>query len=129
MQSPVQKRLFMEDVTPLLNLETFAAGEEALAKMSMIQDPEHQCIAVYKKCFDKLKTFAVESLDMLYSEDYTIVELWNYDPGLFAKPCADNSSVFNNVDLFSLYASLENLINDVRIEKEIETLMEDFFNG
>ena len=129
MQSPVQKRLFMEDVTPLLNLETFTAGEEALAKMSMIQDPEHQCIAVYKKHFDKLKAFAVESSDMLYSEDYTIVELWNYDPGLFAKPCTDNVSEYNNVDLFSLYASLGNLIDDVRVEKELKNLMEDFFNG
>jgi hypothetical protein len=129
LQSPVQKRLFMEDVTPLQTIDTFTAGEDALAKMSMLEIPEHQCKAVYKKYFDKLIGSAVSSPDMLRSENYVIVELWNYDPGLFAKTCPDSPSKSGIVDIFSLYASLENLIEDVRIEKEFETLMEDFFNG
>lgn len=129
LQSPVQKRLFMEDVTPLQTIDTFTAGEDALAKMSMLEIPEHQCKAVYKKYFDKLIGSAVSSPDMLRSENYVVVELWNYDPGLFAKTCPDSPSKSGIVDIFSLYASLENLIEDVRIEKEFETLMEDFFNG
>ena len=129
LQTPVQKRLFLEDISPMHTMETFTAGEYALAEMSMLEVPEHQCRAVYKKSFDKLKGSAVASPDMLRSENYVIVELWNYDPGLFAKTCPDSASKSGIVDIFSLYASLENLIEDVRIEKELEKLMEDFFNG
>ena len=95
----------------------------------MLEVPEHQCKAVYKKSFDQLKGSVVASPDMLRSENYVIVEIWNYDPGLFAKKCPDSSSKSGIVDIFSLYASLENLTEDVRIEKELEKLMEDFFNG
>jgi DNA-binding transcriptional ArsR family regulator len=129
MRTPILKRLFMEDFTPLHSAETYTAGEDALAEMSLLEVPEHQCKAVYKKYFDKFKRSAVASPDMLRSENYLIVELWNYDPGLFAKTCPDSPTKSGIVDIFSLYASLENLIEDVRIEKEFETLMEDFFNG
>ena len=129
LQTPVQKRLFLEDIALIRTMEAFTAGEDALAEMSMLEVPEHQCKAVYKKSFDKLKGSVVASPDMLRSENYVIVELWNYDPGLFAKTCPDSSSKSGIVDIFSLYASLENLTEDVRIEKELEKLMEDFFNG
>lgn len=128
-QSPIRKRFFAEDVTPLLSVETFTAGEEALAKISMLENPERQCRAVYKKYFEKLKGLVVKSADMLDSENYVIVEIWNYDPGLFATSYKDNLLVNDNVDLFSLYASFENIIDDVRIEKELENLVEEFFNG
>ena len=129
LQSPVRKRLFMEDIEPLNTMETFTAGEDALAEMSMLEVPEYQCKAVYKRYFDKLKGSAVESADILRSENYVIVELWNYDPALFAKTCPDSASKSKIVDIFSLYASLENLTEDVRIEKELEKITEDFFNG
>lgn len=127
LQTPVQKRLFLEDIALKHTMEAFTAGEYALAEMSMLEIPEHQCKAVYKKYFDKLKGSAVASPDMLRSENYLIVELWNYDPGLFAKICQNSSLKSGIVDIFSLYASLENLIEDARIEKELEKLMEDFF--
>ena len=129
LQTPVQKRLFLEDIALIRTMEAFTAGEDALAEMSMLEVPEHQCKAVYKKSFDQLKGSVAASPDMLRSENYVIVELWNYDPGLFAKTCPDSSSKSGIVDIFSLYASLENLTEDVRIEKELEKLMEDFFNG
>ncbi len=129
LQTPVQKRLFLEDIALIRTMEAFTAGEDALAEMTMLEVPEHQCKAVYKKSFDQLKGSVVASPDMLRSENYVIVELWNYDPGLFAKTCPDSSSKSGIVDIFSLYASLENLTEDVRIEKELEKLMEDFFNG
>ena len=129
LQTPVQKRFFLEDIALIRTMEAFTAGEDALAEMSMLEVPEHQCKAVYKKSFDQLKGSVVASPDMLRSENYVIVELWNYDPGLFAKTCPDSSSKSGIVDIFSLYASLENLTEDVRIEKELEKLMEDFFNG
>lgn len=129
LQTPVQKRLFLEDIALIHTMEAFTAGEDALAEMSMLEVPEHQCKAVYKKSFEQLKGSVVASPDMLRSENYVIVELWNYDPGLFAKTCPDSSSKSGIVDIFSLYASLENLTEDVRIEKELEKLMEDFFNG
>ena len=129
LQTPVQKRFFLEDIALIRTMEAFTAGEDALAEMTMLEVPEHQCKAVYKKSFDQLKGSVVASPDMLRSENYVIVELWNYDPGLFAKTCPDSSSKSGIVDIFSLYASLENLTEDVRIEKELEKLMEDFFNG
>ena len=129
LQTPVQKRFFLEDIALIRTMEAFTAGEDALAEMSMLEVPEHQCKAVYKKSFDQLKGSVAASPDMLRSENYVIVELWNYDPGLFAKTCPDSSSKSGIVDIFSLYASLENLTEDVRIEKELEKLMEDFFNG
>ena len=129
LQTPVQKRFFLEDIALIRTMEAFTAGEDALAEMTMLAVPEHQCKAVYKKSFDQLKGSVVASPDMLRSENYVIVELWNYDPGLFAKTCPDSSSKSGIVDIFSLYASLENLTEDVRIEKELEKLMEDFFNG
>ena len=129
LQTPVQKRFFLEDIALIRTMESFTTGEDALAEMTMLEVPEHQCKAVYKKSFDQLKGSVVASPDMLRSENYVIVELWNYDPGLFAKTCPDSSSKSGIVDIFSLYASLENLTEDVRIEKEFEKLMEDFFNG
>ena len=129
LQTPVRKRLFLEDIALMHTMETFTAGEDALAEMSMLEVPEYQCKAVYKRYFDKLKGPAVESPDMLRSENHVIVELWNYDPGLFAKTCPESPSKSGIVDIFSLYASLENLTEDVRIEKEIENLVESFFNG
>ena len=129
LQTPVQKRFFLEDIALIRTMEAFTAGEDALAEMSMLEVPEHQCKAVYKKSFEQLKGSVVASPDMLRSENYVIVEIWNYDPGLFAKKCPDSSSKSGIVDIFSLYASLENLTEDVRIEKELEKLMEDFFNG
>jgi hypothetical protein len=121
--NPVQKRIYIENPIIFSGFESFAAGEEALAKMSKLQNPVHDCKAVYKKYLDKVNICAVKSADMLYSEDYTVVEIWKYNPGLFAKPFSDH------VDLFSLYASLGNLLDDARIEIEIANLMEDFFNG
>lgn len=129
LQTPVQKRLFLEDIALIHTMEAFTAGEDALAELSMLEVPEHQCKAVYKRCFDKLEGSSVASPDMLRSENYVIVELWNYDPGLFAKTCPDSASKSGIVDIFSLYASLENLTEDVRIEKELAKLTEDFFNG
>jgi len=129
LQTPVQKRFFLEDIALIHTMEAFTAGEDALAEMTMLEVPEHQCKAVYKKSFEQLKGSVVASPDMLRSENYVIVEIWNYDPGLFAKKCPDSSSKSGIVDIFSLYASLENLTEDVRIEKEFEKLMEDFFNG
>jgi hypothetical protein len=123
MINPVQKRIYIENPIVFSGFDTFTAGEEALAKMGKLQNPEHECRAIYKKHLDKWNVSAVESADMLYSEDYTIVEIWKYNPGLFAKPFTDH------VDLFSLYASLGNLLDDARIEIEIANLMEDFFNG
>lgn len=128
-RNPVKKRLFMEETTPLQSIETYTAGEAALAEISMLETPEHQCKAVYKEHFNKLKRSAVTSADMLRTENYVIVELWSYDPGLFAKLFPHTSPKSGIVDIFSLYASLGNLIEDVRVEKELDKLMEDFFNG
>ena len=129
LQTPVQRKLFCVDLAPTDTMETFTAGEDALAEMTMLQPPDHQCKAVYKKYFDKIKGSAVASPEMLSTENYVIVELWNYDPGLFAKTCPDSPSKSGIVDIFSLYASLEKLTEDERIEKELEKLAEDFFNG
>ena len=54
------------------------------------------------------------------SQNCCKVEIWNYDPQLFA----DEN---NNVDIISLYSSFMNL-DDERVHIELEELMEEYLN-
>ena len=65
---------------------------------------------------------ALEHLTMMNAFEYNCckVEIWNYDPQLFA----DEN---NNVDIISLYSSFMNL-DDERVHIELEELMEEYLN-
>ena len=119
--SPIAKRYYMDELVRQNDIETYHAGESALANLSILADPLHSCIAISKGESDKLQKCATSPND-LYTEQYSIIEIWRYHPGLFA----DKE---RNVDLFSLYASLGDLLDDERVLSEIENLIEEFLNG
>lgn len=129
MRNPVYKRLYLEDQTQLVNLPTFSSGEDALAELSAIQHPAHACLAVYRRSIDTKKLSATERLDELRTEQYAIVELWDYDPALFALSKTKHNKGMKIVDVFSLYASFGMLLNDIRIEKELENIIKERIDG
>lgn len=129
LSNPVLKTYYLEDVSLLADVKSYASGEEALAAMSMLQPPEIGCKAISKLDYQKLKSSLVDDPELLDSEIYIKIEIWDYDPELFACLSKSTCPDANRVDLFSLYASLGDLLNDARIEIEIEKLVEDFING
>lgn len=129
LRNPVIRSVYLEDNTQLKNLEAYSSGEEALAILSALQHPIHACKAVYKKRINLSAIHVTDRMDDLHSENYTTIEVWDYDPGLFAVSHAKQPKEALCVDLFSLYASLGILLNDIRIEKEIENVIEGYLNG
>lgn len=110
--NPVQKSIFVKNQH---YFKTFPkAGETALAKQTMLNEPEHQEIAVYKgmKCVDDLEEISVQWNE---DEDIVNVQLWKYDPCLFAQNGC--------VDPISLLCSLQD-DEDERIEMALEELQE-----
>ena len=132
LQNPVIQRFYTDENVYLWDVESYTAGEEALSNLSMIQTPQHKCRAIYKQNLNDVLSSEItftEDKDYLKTDDYSIVEIWKYDPGLFADSDHDNVAVMDDVDLFSLYLSLGPLLDDVRIETEMDNLMEEFFHG
>jgi len=120
--NPVMKRCYTDNLTEFSNIKPCYAGESALANLGMLSDPLHPCIAVNRVDWNKTKPQTVSSPNDLFSEQYTMVEVWRYNPGLFA----DKD---NNVDVFSLYASLGELMEDERIAKEMNGLIQEVLDG
>jgi hypothetical protein len=120
--NPVIRTFYTDNGNNLRDIPTYHAGETALAAYGMLNAPGHACAAVDKSQLESIQKFAVTSPNDLYTEQYTIVEIWRYDPGLFA-------DVDGRVDLFSLYASLGEQMDDERIAKEMEDAMERYFHG
>ena len=59
-------------------------------------------------------------MDELDDADYQILEIWKYDPALFSKE--------EIVDLFSLFASLQN-VDEPRQEIKMSALLEEILCG
>ena len=129
MRNPVYKRLYVEDASQFAHFKTYRSGEDALAKLSEIQHPAHACQAVYRRLINTAQFSAAERPDELRTEQYIIVELWDYNPALFAGSNTKYSKDLEVVDLFSLYASLGLLLSDIRIEKEINYMIEEYIDG
>ena len=119
--NPVHQKYYTDDDEVFLKIKSYTAGESALANLSMLSEPAHACRAVDTEAAAAVKAAAAESPDDLFTEAYSMIEVWRYDPGLFA-------DVTNNVDIFSLYASLGDLLEDERVAGEIEHLIERYFN-
>lgn len=121
LSDPVFKRYYISNLNLLDRFDTYYAGESALAKLSMISSPLHPCVALSKLDYEKICKYAASSPDDLFDENYSIIEIWRYNPGLFA----DKDK---NVDPFSLYASLGDLLNDERVAGEMEIMIERYLN-
>ncbi|MBN2429396.1 MAG: transcriptional regulator [Deltaproteobacteria bacterium] len=89
------------------------AGETALATISMLASPKEPIYALgrhaWKNLADKVELVPIED------EDTCKIQLWRYDPVLFAKD--------GIVDRFSLYLSLRNE-QDERVQAALEEMME-----
>lgn len=91
------------------------AGMSALAHCSMLADPATPVVAmtskIWKRLFETEPPVAMSPPD----PDAITVEIWTYDPTLFAKD--------NIVDRLSLYLSLKESV-DERVQMALDELME-----
>jgi len=114
LKNPVRDVVRIKEENLPRNLR-LAAGTTALAQWSMLNPPKEPVYALgrqdWKKLSSKVETIPVE-------DDGTChVQLWRYDPRLFAK------NQKGCVDPFSLYLSLRQN-GDERIESALEEMME-----
>lgn len=107
-QNPIKKKILIND-----HLFKISAGLSALSHFSQLAPPTIPVFAIGLRQWRLLK----ESIEEAPSSEEAIAELeiWNYDPELFAKDGC--------VDPISLYWSLKKS-NDERIELCIEEMME-----
>lgn len=112
--NPVQSVMTVEDdiqygYSPL-------AGESALAKTTMLNDPVIPVRAVWKS---EVKTGVMKEIDIRWDIEHKPIklELWKYNPELFVKN--------DCVDPVSLAMSFENN-EDERIEDAIEEYLEEY---
>ena len=112
-RSPVIKRIWILNS----NHYNIKSGLLALSFQTELDRPDYDIIAVHvknwKKSEQKARSLEVDS----YVENATQVELWSYNPELFAKN--------GIVDNYSLYLSLMNEVNDERIQIALDRLIGD----
>ena len=115
LQSPMRKKIYMKCNFVDMNLPF--AGETALAKQSMLNEPKHSVYAMDKKYVrDIPKEFIIEP-KLVADDDYVEIELWKYNPCIY--------SVNGMVDIVSLAESLKE-IEDERVEMQIEEVVERY---
>ncbi len=112
--SPVQKRVYVEQVGDLNKLVT--AGESALSEVSLLGEPKITIRAVDKDD-EIVKDLKEVDIKWQESSDTVMVELWKYDPLLFARR--------GMVDPVSLAMSLSD-IDDERVQSELNRFMKEY---
>ena len=92
------------------------AGESVLSKHTLLARPKEDSLAIYKGNYT---TSGIIEIDPKWQEDvqYVNIELWKYDPVLFAKN--------GEVDPVSLAMSLKDN-EDERVQGELETFLEEY---
>ena len=105
LQSPIERVLRTDAI-----LHTPICGEEAIAEMTMLAEPNHHCWAVSKQDAQEL----APSLSKEFGDN--IVEVWKYDPRILAED--------GKVDMLSLYLSLRDA-EDERVHKEVNQLIKE----
>lgn len=115
LKTPVKKRLWANES---IDHELLLAGGSALAEYSMLAPPGQPVYAISEKnCKTMEKEKEKVFQEARYPEEAGMqLEVWRYDPRLFAEG--------NAVDPFSLYLSLKES-EDERIESAIEEMMEN----
>jgi len=110
--NPVRCTVCVENADWLSTLPL--AGDSALSAKTMLSPSRTRCVATEKK---QAGNITVLDEQWAAGEDLVNLELWKYDPALFA---ADGV-----VDPVSLYMSFEGN-HDERIESSVEELMENY---
>ncbi len=113
MRSPVRKRLVVDPAAPLSTAP--CAGLDALARRTLLAEPDRPVRAIHASELPRMVQHIVEGDDALLLPDAIDVEVWEYDPALFA--------VEGCVDDCSLYLSLRS-DPDERIQKMLTQMME-----
>lgn len=114
--NPVQTIIYVDKRT--IDKLLLEAGETALSKMTMINSPQMKEYAIYKND-EIVKELKPMSYQWEINENMIVVQLWKYDPGLFAqKGCVDP------ISLLLLFGANY----DERIEMQLSRLEEDI-NG
>jgi len=104
LQSPIERVLRTDQM-----LDAYVCGEEALAELTMLAEPQEQHWAISKQ---EAQLLAAD-LDKEFGEH--VVEVWRYDPKLMGEN--------RMVDRLSLYLSLRNA-EDERVKKEIKGILD-----
>lgn len=112
--TPIQRRMYVEkiDKTEMLAV----AGESALSEVSMLGEPKIAIRAIFRG--DEIVK-GLKEVDIKWQEsiDTVMVELWKYNPLLFAKDGV--------VDPVSMAMSLSDT-DDERVQGELERYMEEY---
>ena len=114
LQTPVQNRVYIIKEKPFM--EFAVAGEEALAKKTMLNHPNHLVRAIDKKNFSIIAKDEIVDPNWMPESEYIELELWKYNPNIFKKD--------EIVDVISLALSLQDS-GDERIEAQIDEMLEE----
>ena len=115
LQSPVQKKIYVS--SQFYNVTLPMAGETALAKKSMLNDPKCMVYAMDKKRLKEIPQEAIVKPQFVLGNDYVEIELWKYNPSAYMMD--------DMVDVVSLVQSLKD-VDDERVEMQIEEVMEEY---
>ena len=117
--SPVYKSVWINRNKKPQNV--LRAGYSALSDYSMRADNEYETYAISKEAYKRIEqSVQIEFEDLLNEQDYVKLEVWKYDPSLFAENGV--------VDKFSLYMSFEQG-QDERTEEILKETKESIING
>jgi len=110
LSSPIKKIVYVKNEPK----DSFIAGLEALAKLSMINPPKYKVRAIYTEDLKLNDLEIIENIDIIKDENLVEIQIWEYNPRIFTKKSI--------VDIVSLYASLKEE-NDERIEQALEEVL------
>ena len=116
LRTPVQKTLWTFD-SDILNLPgTMVAGEDALARLTMLNEPRQRAVAIASSAVAqaRLRGVVFEPGEVA---DRVAVQVWRYVPAMQGKT--------NVVDSLSLWLSLQNSADD-RIQMALDELEDQF---
>lgn len=118
--SPIWKRFIINK--KYLPKNRYKSAYSAINEYSMVSDDEMPTYAISKEEYRKIQDKCeIAFEDLLYGADFINLEVWKYNPSLFAKDGV--------VDKFSLYLSFDKASVDERTEEAIEKLKESVLNG
>ena len=107
LNSPVKRVLYVKE-TPK---ESYVAGLEALADLSMLNPPSYKIRAIDEEYLKSKDLETIKNEDIIKDEKLVELQVWQYNPKIFTKK--------DIVDKVSLYASLKEE-EDERIEQALE---------
>lgn len=114
-KNPVRDTMRLEE-HDMRDESRILAGESALARMTMLGAPRTPTYAVGR---DQWRRLQAKAIPHLHTEEpgTCAVQVWRYDPALFAKDGA--------VDVFSLYLSLKDS-QDERVAMALDDAMKEY---